>query len=118
MKIHINKITKFYPYEAVFISGVFMETQNAEEYQAIATQFLDILKEEHSMFMVPCVYHGFNKGDCSPMWGNRITFEVEVGYPYTDYIKIYFQFYNDILYIGRGISTRHFNPETHYIEFI
>lgn len=32
MKIYINKITKFYPYEAVFVSGVFMETWDEGEY--------------------------------------------------------------------------------------
>lgn len=118
MKIHINKITKFYPYEAVFISGVFMETRNEDEYKAIAIQFFDILKGEHSMFMAPCVYHGFNEGDCFPMWDNKITFEVEVGHPYTNNIKLYFQFYEGILYIGSGVFTRNFNPETHYIEFL
>lgn len=116
--LNYYKITKFYPYEAVFVSGVFMETWDEGEYQEIACEFLDMLKEEYSRFSVPCVYHGFDKGYCSPMWDNKITFEVEVGRPYSGGITLYFQFYDGMLYVGTGVYTRNFNPETHYIEFV
>lgn len=115
MELSRATITKFFPYEAVFILGVFLRTDTKEEYEAFKKEFnymLGVLNGIGIFKYKNPVFHGFKEGYFNLQWDNKVTFEV-----LHNNLKLYYQFYDGKVSIGTGIRERNFNPETHYVEF-
>lgn len=110
MKIELKgRITKFYPYESVFIQSVIASFRDREVYDG----FVKEIESELGFNLSKGKYQevGF-KDYCRLSWDNKVTFEITN----SEASVYYIQFYDGSVHLGMSLAKRNYDPITHHLK--